>query len=92
MTLNFELILTLILLGIYTYTLVFAHILIARIDKREGVFQEPFTNLSVKFVKSLDATDPEARKAALLLKLNNYTVFVFFALLAWWLTTQSTLL
>ena len=92
MYLNFQLCISLLLLVIYAYTIVKAHILIARLDRREGVLREPETNLSFKFVKQFYVFEPEARQAALLLKINNYTVFVFFGLLAWWLFTQSPLI
>ena len=90
---NSDILIAFILLIGYCYTLIAAHILLARVDKKLNIFENFSLETGLKDVKSVVISFshcvPNAKKAIILLKLNNYIVYAFWALLIYSLLFET---
>jgi hypothetical protein len=87
---NLEIITSLALLIGYSYTLSAAHVILAKIDKLTAVPRQITGEIRLSALPELCLAYPIARKAVTLLRINNYIVYVFFALLIWSLFFEGT--
>jgi hypothetical protein len=82
---NSDILIAFILLIGYSYTLITAHILLARADKKLNIFENFSLETGLKDVKAavtgFSHCAPCVKKAVVLLKLNNYIVYAFWVLL-----------
>jgi hypothetical protein len=96
MHINFDILFMLLLLGCYSFTLVNAHIILSRVDIKTKITRRQNGEIRLKDIKILAITKaeilgPEARKAILLLKINRFIVFLFFAFLGLELLFKSNI-
>jgi len=90
---DFEMNLMLLLLIGYSYTLINAHIFLARIDRKENIRRHPCGEIRLKDIKAMlqenvQSIDFELRKAILLLQINRATVYMFFFILGFELLSR----
>jgi hypothetical protein len=83
---NSDIIIALVLLAGYCYTLIYAHFLLINADKRTNIRMHSDGQTKIKDIRISGFAGsacgrPETKKAMLLLKLNYYIVYAFFGLL-----------
>jgi hypothetical protein len=78
-----EILISLAILACYCYTLIAAHTLLAGIDKKIRFPRHSGEIINIKSVKALvSPAEPGVKKAIMLLRLGNYLVYLYFAMLA----------
>ena len=78
-----EILISLTILVCYCYTLIAAHILLNRIDKKIRLPRYSRRIINIKSIQALVLpSEPGVKKDIMLLRLGNYIVYLYFAMLA----------
>ena len=81
---NADVFVALMMLTAYSYAQLYAHVLLARADKKSSIPRRLNGEIRLREIKAFVSTrasviEPETRKALTMLKMSNYIVYLFFA-------------
>jgi hypothetical protein len=92
---NEDLLVMFLMLGIYAYTLIHAHIIMAGIDKRIHIPRHNCGEIkrrSLLALARINFSDPDIRKVLRLLTFNQATVYIFFGFLVYDLVSRFSVI